>query len=144
LRGDEPVHLPQEQRVLGLEQLHLGDPGAAARRRARGDLRVRVLLADGRDAEHDERHVVPGVAAHHLRRGGRPVQPLHLAAGVLDHHGRRLRRLAVAHRSIARRGAGDGFGFLWGAPDGPAGGVLYGRARRGGRRDGAISTLVSD
>jgi hypothetical protein len=94
LGGDEAVHLAEEQRVLGLEQLHLGDPGG-------GD---------------DERDVVPRVPAHHVGRRGRPVQPLHLAAWVLDHHGRRL---AVAHlfsrRPVARsaRSVCNEAGWLW-------------------------------
>jgi hypothetical protein len=48
--------------------------------------------------DDDEGDVVPGILAHDVGRGGRPVEALDLAvAGVLDHHGRRIRRLAVPH-----------------------------------------------
>nr|CAB3482975.1 unnamed protein product [Digitaria exilis] len=98
LRGDETVDLAEHQRVRGLEELHLGDLGSSAAAAAGGGRGgVRLVGADAGDAEDDEGDVVPGVASHHLAGGGRPVQPLHLPAGVLDHHGRRLRRLAIAH-----------------------------------------------
>jgi hypothetical protein len=101
LGGDEAVHLAEEQRVLGLEKLHLGDRGGAAGHRGDGGVLLpRERCRGAGDAEDDERDVVPGVAAHHVGRGGRAVQSLHLAARVLDHHGRRLRRLAVAHLSL--------------------------------------------
>lgn len=109
--GDEAVDLAEEQRLLGLEQLDLGD----LRRRPSG------LVADGRsdggvfglaatattgrgggDTEQHEGDVVAWVAAHDVRRGGRPVEPLHLAARVLDHHRRHLRRLAIPHRRRRR------------------------------------------
>jgi hypothetical protein len=89
LRGDEAVHLAEQQRVLGLEQLDPGDLGPAP--------------VAGGHAEDDERDVVARVFPHDLFGCGGPVQPLHLPAGVLDDDRRRLRRLAVAHRLLPAR-----------------------------------------
>jgi hypothetical protein len=44
---------------------------------------------------------VARVGPHHLRRAGGPVQPLRAPARVLDHHRRRLRRLAIPHPAEA-------------------------------------------
>ena len=97
--GDQAVDLAEEKRVLGLEKLHFRDPGAST---SSGDgCHGRVGLgftAAAGDVEDDERDVVPGIPAHDVSRSGRPVEALDLAvARVLDHHGRRIRRLAVSH-----------------------------------------------
>ena len=45
LQGDEAVDLTQQQRVLGLDELHLGDPGSSSAAAAR------INLGDAED--HD-------------------------------------------------------------------------------------------
>ena len=95
--GDEAVDLAEEERVLWLEELDLGYP------------RTSIFSGDGGFGlgvdvmQDDEGDVVAGVPAHDVRRGGRPVKALDLAvARVLDHHGRRVRRLAVPHAHVSR------------------------------------------
>ena len=90
--GDEAVDLGEEERVLWLEELDLGYPGTSS---FSGD---GVVNAARVVVEDDEGDVVAGVPAHDVRRCGRPVEARHLAvARVLDHHGRRVRRLTVPH-----------------------------------------------
>lgn len=83
--ADESVNLSGNQSVIWSEKLQLLHRQSILRRsrRRRGD---------------HQRHVVTRVGAHDLVGTHRPVQPVHLAAaGVLNQHRRRLRRLAVPH-----------------------------------------------
>lgn len=90
--ADEAVDAAEHERVVGAEQLEVldGRRGAGA-----GGGGVRRRGDDGGD-------VVARVSRHDRARGQRPVRALRAAlAGVLDHHRRHLRRLAVAHCSVS-------------------------------------------
>jgi hypothetical protein len=102
LRGDEAVDLAKEKRVLGLQQLDPGDLGpttsrAGGRRGVPGGGGGGLVIC--RNTEYDEGNVVSRVVPHDLGGGGGPVEAVDLPAWVLEDDRRRLRRLAVAHRS---------------------------------------------
>lgn len=82
--ADEAINLSDEQSIGGAEKLELLYRGAVLRRpvRRRGD---------------DEGDVVAGVRIHDVVSTDRPVNPLHFVTRMLNHHRRRLRRLAIPH-----------------------------------------------
>lgn len=90
--ADEAVDAAEQQRVVGAEQLEVLDwrRGAGA-----GGGGVRRRGDDGGD-------VVARVGRHDRAGGERPVRAFRAAlGGVLDHHRRHLRGLAVAHCSVS-------------------------------------------
>lgn len=87
--GDEAIDLAKDERVLGPQELNSSDTDAI-------DLPPDLLLGL---AQGDQSNIVARVAPHHLACTHRPVEPLHPALGVLYHHRRHLRSLAITHLS---------------------------------------------